>query len=1021
MSTRFTTELVEEQPQVVVVGEPSSLLGGVVQLLEKRGVQAQIIDPSTVDANAFHQVFSKAYKTVWVPGSNPGEYAYEAAVSFFNQLDLPITIVLPVLSFINPTPYSHQVLHEWYQQAKKRQEKILDCNHRLPGAGFVFLADLTETEPTNDSPLHFICRTIEDGYLVNPDVKWSLQSLESALEAGGEYILRGGRTGSVVIKPDAVNSIDTLSFVKYKFDVYHQFSLRINNSTTALQELIPFRTAKKKSSGLSPDELTEIVRRLPAPKVKNQAFGTNLETDLVPPATPTINQTRTHRRVVDYFPSPSPVAQAVVEDLSVPVQDLRQQDVLPNNKPLNAEPLKDAVKTESLQKEVPPELEKQPAVKPPKSTKPPEFDVSGELSKIFTTKRNKQKSGHIKQLIKTEKQYFKKSKRKTMLFWGGLVSVVLAGAIVVFSAVFLTSQLVVKKSLLGVIQEAQASETTDITTLSSWKNLRRSTKFLSFQTDIYQSLLDSELFANAAMLADLSGYLNQASESMSQVKTNAQAAVLFALGRGQGDISTLTKNLTSEAQTTYDNLSLVQAQLEQLGQIIQDDEAKTLFADYETKIREKRQALAAVQRLGPHLEGILGKEGKKTYAVVLQNNHELRPTGGFIQAVALLTFENGALLSRQVYSSYEIDRRFAGATNPPEEIRQYLGEENWYFRDSNWNPHFPSAAEKMAWFLEKSLGTKVDGVIGLNLFTLEDIIASVGPVDLDEYNETLTHRNLQERMEFHSEVILVENTSAKDYGVLVLGAVLDKMVNLSDEKIVGLLSVLSRAMETQQLSVAVFEPSAQETLASLGWSGSMVQPNCPPQLNDDTCIVDTVAQIEANVGVNKANYYVKRSINQVVTLNPQEISHQRSILLENTAQTNAWPKGSYKAYMRFYLPKEAAVQGVTVGNQAVQPESLRVWSENDRVVAGVLVDVPIGQAQQINIVYSEPADLFETFSYAFFNQKQAGTAETPLTVTIINNTGRYPALIAPQAEVNGNTIVFDKINEKHSFVGVRFD
>ena len=200
----------------------------------------------------------------------------------------------------------------------------------------------------------------------------------------------------------------------------------------------------------------------------------------------------------------------------------------------------------------------------------------------------------------------------------------------------------------------------------------------------------------------------------------------------------------------------------------------------------------------------------------------------------------------------------------------------------------------------------------------------------------------------------------------------------------------------------------------------MVQPNCP-QLNDDTCIVDTVAQIEAHVGVNKANYYVKRSINQVVTLNPQEISHQRSILLENTAQTNAWPKGSYKAYMRFYLPKEAAVPGVTVGNQAVQPESLRVWSENDRVVAGVLVDVPIGQAQQINIVYSEPADLFETFSYAFFNQKQAGTAETPLTVTIINNTGRYPALIAPQAEVNGNTIVFDKINEKHSFVGVRFD
>ncbi|MCB0137599.1 MAG: DUF4012 domain-containing protein, partial [Caldilineaceae bacterium] len=63
-----------------------------------------------------------------------------------------------------------------------------------------------------------------------------------------------------------------------------------------------------------------------------------------------------------------------------------------------------------------------------------------------------------------------------------------------------------------------------------------------------------------------------------------------------------------------------------------------------------------VTRLGPELPALLGMDGPKHYLVLVQNNHELRATGGFIAAIGKITLDQGKLVELDFVDSYDIYR-----------------------------------------------------------------------------------------------------------------------------------------------------------------------------------------------------------------------------------------------------------------------------------------------------------------------------------------------------------------------------
>jgi hypothetical protein len=63
-------------------------------------------------------------------------------------------------------------------------------------------------------------------------------------------------------------------------------------------------------------------------------------------------------------------------------------------------------------------------------------------------------------------------------------------------------------------------------------------------------------------------------------------------------------------------------------------------------------------------------------------------------------------------------------------------------RDSNWEADFSESGERIAWFLEKEIDTRVDGVIALDLTLAQYLLEITGPVRLNDFNLDVSAENL---------------------------------------------------------------------------------------------------------------------------------------------------------------------------------------------------------------------------------------------------------------------------------------
>ena len=106
----------------------------------------------------------------------------------------------------------------------------------------------------------------------------------------------------------------------------------------------------------------------------------------------------------------------------------------------------------------------------------------------------------------------------------------------------------------------------------------------------------------------------------------------------------------------------------------------------------------------------LGYEGQRTYLLLLQNQNEIRATGGFIGATAELPLTNGVLGPLVFEDSTRVDIPPL-INNPPapEPLFWYLWAGRLLFRDANWNPDFPTSAETLLDLYAKSRNDEVDG------------------------------------------------------------------------------------------------------------------------------------------------------------------------------------------------------------------------------------------------------------------------------------------------------------------------
>ena len=132
------------------------------------------------------------------------------------------------------------------------------------------------------------------------------------------------------------------------------------------------------------------------------------------------------------------------------------------------------------------------------------------------------------------------------------------------------------------------------------------------------------------------------------------------------------------------------------------------------------------------------------YLVLLQNNYELRPTGGFMGSYAIITFEGGVLKNWEVQDIYTPDGQIEGHVPPLVPFQQAFKTGDWRLPNSNWNPNFPDAVDDMLWFFAKGGVGDIDGVIAVNFELFEKLIQIVGPFKPYDFDEEVNIDNFYE-------------------------------------------------------------------------------------------------------------------------------------------------------------------------------------------------------------------------------------------------------------------------------------
>jgi len=389
--------------------------------------------------------------------------------------------------------------------------------------------------------------------------------------------------------------------------------------------------------------------------------------------------------------------------------------------------------------------------------------------------------------------------------------------------------------------------------------------------------------------------------------------------------------------------------------------------------------IATFEPLLSHHRDILGFNKPVTYMVLFQNNMELRPTGGFIGSFALVDIASGKLDSWKVYDVYDADGQLPGYVRPPEPIFNHLKEAQWWLRDSNWDPDFPTSARRATWFLDKSLDRQVRGVIAVNLEVLREVLASVGPVEL-EGGEVIDANNFYSHIqnEVH-ESFFPGSTKKKDKLTEVANAVMGKLSSLPAETMVKLLGGINNRIDSKDFQMFFPDSDLSAKLFAMGVSGSVRE--------------GSVGFVEANLGVNKANQYVDRGVSLKVKKEQGRVVIDKTITIQNSAKEDSGDT-VYKSYVRSLAPASAKLVSLKVEDRyGVREPKPDITFVSNRVEFGALVETQAGKQSTLKVSFEIATDSLveekgETGLW-FFKQSGASYKDFKVEDLTLGGVGSY--------------------------------
>lgn len=306
-----------------------------------------------------------------------------------------------------------------------------------------------------------------------------------------------------------------------------------------------------------------------------------------------------------------------------------------------------------------------------------------------------------------------------------------------------------------------------------------------------------------------------------------------------------------------------------------------------------------------------GFSSPKEYIVLFQNNMELRATGGFLGSYGRIRLAKGRVSLLKIEDIYTPDGQLDGHVDPPWPIQAAFGQGWWKLRDSNWDPDFPTAAKNVAWFFERGKEPRADGIVAINLTFLENLLKITGPVYITDEPEKISASNFYKKTQAAVETGFFPGSAQKKNFMSKLGsAILDQTTRLSFVKKIELPFMVLHLLQQKQIFVFSESQNLQSWLRDLNFDGGL------DVVGENE---DYLSFFENNLGANKANCCIMRTVTMNINKENGKTSHELTIHYENTNPTmlkqppQYWG-GAYVNFMRIAVPLDAVIRNIQVGS-----------------------------------------------------------------------------------------------------------
>lgn len=348
-----------------------------------------------------------------------------------------------------------------------------------------------------------------------------------------------------------------------------------------------------------------------------------------------------------------------------------------------------------------------------------------------------------------------------------------------------------------------------------------------------------------------------------------------------------------------------------------------------------------VEEISVFIPDLLGVTERKRYLILLQNESELRSTGGWLTSYGILGIEGGQVRELFVDDIYNADgslRAQQKSYNAPKSMQNALGVSEWPFSLVNWYPDLTETYISAEPFIDElGKGNDLDGVFTIDISFVQKILNSWDGIEVPGVNEIVTSDNLYAKIfEMHEE-FTPGSTQKTTFLANLANEIITKLLSMDMMELAEMGDIFTESLEEKHLQATFKNRYAYQYFNDNSWAGSL-----------DSKYDEAPIAIDWNWGGNKANLYLEKNHNLTMDIkNENTIDFKYTLAVENTSTKNVYPEGDYINYQRIYIPANAQVLGI----KGIEDNDYDVYRESGFKVIGGWFNTPIDSSNTLEISY----------------------------------------------------------------------